>query len=90
VPDETLVLPAHYGDGVPVRPERPVGASLGELRAALAPLGFDEDSFVAWAKARTSPRPPNYAEIIKANMGRPETPPLLLKRMEIGPNRCSA
>jgi glyoxylase-like metal-dependent hydrolase (beta-lactamase superfamily II) len=90
LPDETLVLPAHYGDGVPVLPERPVGASLGELRTALAPLGFDEDSFVAWAQTRTSPRPPNYTEIIKANMGRPEIPLLLLKRMEIGPNRCSA
>ena len=55
-----------------VRPDAPVGATLGELRDALAPLGFDEDAFVAWATERSTPRPPNYVEIINANMGRSE------------------
>lgn len=90
LPDDALVLPAHHGEDVAVRPDSPVAASLGDLRATLAPLTMDEDDFVAWASARTTPRPPNYVEIVKANMGRPETPLLLLKRMEIGPNRCSA
>ncbi len=90
LPDDALVLPGHYGDSVRVQPDEPVGASLGELRTTLAPLGLDEDSFVAWASSRTTQRPPNYVEIIKANMGRSDLAPSLLQRLEFGPNRCSA
>ncbi len=88
--DDALVLPGHYGETVEVRPDVPVGATLGELRATLAPLGYGEEQFVAWASARSTPRPPNYVEIIKANMGRPEMPIATLQRLEAGPNRCSA
>ena len=70
LPDDAFVLPGHYGEEVVVRPDRPVGATLGELRQALAPLSYDEDQFVSWATARAAPRPPNYVEIIQANMGR--------------------
>ena len=88
--DDTLVLPGHYGDAVRVRSDAPVGASLGELRAALVPLGLDENAFVGWATARSTERPPNYVEIIKANMGRSDLPLPQLQRLEAGPNRCSA
>jgi glyoxylase-like metal-dependent hydrolase (beta-lactamase superfamily II) len=88
--DDALVLPGHYGDGVPVHPDRPVASTIGELRRTLAPLRMEEDEFVAWATARTTERPPNYVEIIKANMGRPQSPLELLRRLEVGPNRCSA
>ncbi len=87
--DDTLVLPAHYGDAVVVRPDQPVGASLGELREALAPLSFDEESFVSWAAARSVPRPPNYGEIVTANMGHAGAPLAALRRLELGPNRCA-
>jgi glyoxylase-like metal-dependent hydrolase (beta-lactamase superfamily II) len=90
LPDDTFVLPGHYGEGVPVHPHRPVGAPLAALRATLEPLRLDEDDFVVWATQRAVPRPPNYVEIVKANMGRPETPADLLARLELGPNRCSA
>jgi glyoxylase-like metal-dependent hydrolase (beta-lactamase superfamily II)/rhodanese-related sulfurtransferase len=88
--DDTLVLPGHYGDTVRITPDAPVGARLGALRTTLAPLGFDEESFVEWASARTTARPPNYAEIIKANMGRSDLPMPVLEQLEVGPNRCSA
>jgi glyoxylase-like metal-dependent hydrolase (beta-lactamase superfamily II) len=90
LPDEAFVLPGHYGEGVPVHPDEPVGAPLGELRRTLEPLRLDEAEFVAWATERATPRPPNYVEIIKANMGRPETPIAVLQQLELGPNRCSA
>ena len=90
LPDDTYVLPGHYGDGVAVHPHQAVGAPLAELRATLKPLQLDEDDFVAWATQRATPRPPNYVEIIKANMGRPETAADSLARLELGPNRCSA
>ena len=89
LPDDALVLPGHYGDDVVVRPDRPVGATLGELRHALAPLSYDEEEFVTWATARSAPRPPNYVEIIQANMGRSDAPLAALRQLELGPNRCS-
>ncbi len=89
LPDDALVLPGHYGDDVVVQPDRPVGATLGELRQALAPLSYDEEKFVSWATARSAPRPPNYVEIIQANMGRSDAPLAALRQLELGPNRCS-
>ena len=87
---DTLVLPGHYGAATVVRPDTLVATTLAALRSTLDPLGYDEDAFVAWATDRSTERPPNYEQIIRANMGTPETSLLLLKRMEIGPNRCSA
>jgi hypothetical protein len=83
------VLPARYGERTVVAPAEPVGASLGELLESLAALSFGEDAFVAWATARVSERPPNYAAIIDAN--RSWTSAAGLARvLEAGPNRCSA
>ena len=87
--DDALVLPGHYGDHVVVRPDQPVGATLGELRQALAPLSYEEEKFVSWATARSAPRPPNYEEIIRANMGQSVAPLTALRQLELGPNRCS-
>jgi len=89
LPDDAVVLPGHYGDRVPVPPDKPVAATLGELRETLTPLSFDEDAFVEWATERATPRPPNYVEIITINMGRSELPRNELARLEAGPNRCS-
>ena len=89
-PGDTLVLPSHYGDEVDVRPNEPVAAVLGELRQRLSPLRMDEEDFVAWAVGRTTPRPPHYTEIVKANMGRAESPRSVLEGLEAGPNRCAA
>jgi len=87
--EEVLVLPSHYGDGVEVRPDEPVGATIGDLVERLEPLRFDEPTFVTWASAATAERPPNYVEIIHANMGRPRLGFEDLRRLELGPNRCS-
>ena len=87
--DDVLVLPGHYGSDVVVRPDRPVGASIGDLRSALAPLSYDEAEFVTWATARSTPRPPNYVEIVQANLGRADVALAALRPLEVGPNRCS-
>lgn len=87
--DEATVLPSHYGEAVEVRPGEPVGATIGELRRRLAPLGYDEATFVRWASEAATDRPPNYVEIILANMGRPRLGDEEIRRLELGPNRCS-
>ena len=89
LPDHVLVLPAHYGDGVVVRPDQPVGAVLGDLRQTLEPLTYDEEAFVSWASARSIVRPRNYVEIVEANMGRTSRPLGALRGLEMGPNRCA-
>ncbi|MCL4423200.1 MAG: rhodanese-like domain-containing protein [Actinobacteria bacterium] len=88
--EDTVVLPAHYGDAVKVRPGEPVAKTIGSLRVDLAPLSYSQSEFIRWASARTTERPPNYVEIIHANMGAPRIPPVALRRLELGPNRCSA
>ncbi len=90
LPDEALVFPAHYASTSVVVPGEPVAVPLGTLRASLPALGLDEEAFVAWALARLTERPPNYAEIIRANMGRTSARPEDLALLEAGPNRCSA
>ena len=87
--EDTVVLPSHYGDGVEVRPDEPVGATIGDLVERLAPLRYDEPAFVRWAAASAADRPPNYVEIINANMGRRRVGYEELRRLELGPNRCS-
>lgn len=87
--DDAVVLPAHYGDDVAVRPGEPVAASLGELRRRLRPLRLDEREFVDWASAASASRPPNYTQIVLANMGRSSLADDELHALEAGPNRCS-
>ena len=86
---DTIVLPSHYGDSVEVRPDQLVGATIGDLVERLEPLRYDEETFVRWASAAAADRPPNYVEIIHANMGRPRMADDELRRLELGPNRCS-
>lgn len=89
LPEETLVLPAHYGEHVAVSPSAPVTATLGMLRAQLAALSLDERAFVAWATQGLPERPPNYQLIVEANRGRREVASEEARLLESGPNRCS-
>lgn len=89
LPGETLVFPAHYGSLTRVRPDEPVVTTLATLREVLPALSLDEDAFVSWAAGSVAERPPNYVEIIKANMGRSVLAPDQLTQLEAGPNRCS-
>lgn len=89
LPDGLSVYPAHYAGHTRVVPGEPVVTSLGHLRSSLPALSLDEDGFVAWATDHVTERPPNYVEIIRANMGRSETKARDLAYLEAGPNRCS-
>lgn len=89
LPAEAVALPAHYGEAVTVTPDHIVGASLGELRASVPQLSWDEERFVGWASSRATPRPPHYADIVRINMGA-QVPLEVCRRLELGPNRCAA
>ncbi len=85
-----LILPAHYGMEQIVLPDQPVTATIGKVKSDLEPLKLSKDDFIGWAAARATERPPNYAEIIRANMGRSSQSLDFLSMLEVGPNRCSA
>lgn len=88
--EDVLVLPAHYGEAVPVPVDGAVGETLGRLRATVPQLSWPEDEFVSWASGRATPRPPHYEEIVRINMGAVEAAPEACRQLELGPNRCAA
>ncbi|CAB4776376.1 MAG: MBL fold metallo-hydrolase [Actinobacteria bacterium] len=89
LPDDILILPAHWGDAVPVHFGELVTARLGDLRPVLPALAYSEEDFVNWAMTHVKDRPPNYVEIVKFNIGDSTLSPEEIGEMELGPNRCA-
>jgi glyoxylase-like metal-dependent hydrolase (beta-lactamase superfamily II)/rhodanese-related sulfurtransferase len=89
LPDDIVVLPAHWGDAVEVRHGELVAKPLGELRPVLPALAFDEEAFVAWAVKSVKDRPPNYVEIVRYNAGDSTLTLDDIHEKELGPNRCA-
>lgn len=89
LPAGTLVLPSHHGESVTIVPGRVLGATIDELRRTVPQLTWSEEEFVRWAAGRATPRPPHYAEIVRINMGSGAASDEA-RRLELGPNRCSA
>lgn len=89
LPDDILVLPAHWGDSVPVRSGELVAKHLGELRYVLPALAYSEEDFVAWAVHSVKDRPPNYIEIVRFNAGDSTLSLAEVHEKELGPNRCA-
>jgi len=87
--DDALVLPAHVGPSVEIRGGRLVGEHLGNLRRTLPALQMERPAFIDWASSQAAPRPPNYVDIVEANIA---GLPLAEERrslLEQGPNRCA-
>lgn len=90
LPDTALILPAHYSNNIKVRANQVIGKTISELKSELEPLAMTKDDFIDWAEEKITPRPPNYADIIKVNMGEAAGDAESLRYLEAGPNRCSA
>ncbi len=68
-PDIT-VYPAHYSSESERRPDRSVGAALGDLLRRNEMLQVaDEQSFLTWVESRESPAPEAYRKIKAINIG---------------------
>ncbi|MBU6234150.1 MAG: MBL fold metallo-hydrolase [Acidobacteria bacterium] len=87
--DDILVLPAHWGQDVPVRFGELLTKRLGELRPVLPALALPEEEFVAWAVRSVTDRPPNYLDIVRYNSGDLELTLEEIHEKELGPNRCA-
>jgi glyoxylase-like metal-dependent hydrolase (beta-lactamase superfamily II)/rhodanese-related sulfurtransferase len=91
LPEDTVILPAHYAGPDEIGPDGVVAGRLGELRRAVPELRIaTEDAFVAAMRTALKPPPAAYTEIIRANLGLAEVDPDKATEWELGKNQCAA
>jgi glyoxylase-like metal-dependent hydrolase (beta-lactamase superfamily II)/rhodanese-related sulfurtransferase len=91
LPDDTVVLPAHYADVSEIGKDGVVSGRLGDLRRTVPELQIDtEEEFVAAMRAAVTTPPSSYADIIKVNLGVLTVGPDKLTEWELGKNQCAA
>jgi glyoxylase-like metal-dependent hydrolase (beta-lactamase superfamily II) len=94
LPDETVVLPAHYAGAAEVDSRGHVFARLGDLRQNAPELLLpDEDAFVGALRAGLDAAPLTpavYAEIVRANRNGRPVPDEQAAEWELGKNQCAA
>lgn len=89
--DSTVVLPAHYAGVGEIGADGLVSVQLGELRRDLPELRIAEAaSFIEAMKRAMRTPPPQYAEIIEANLGKTEINLERAIEWELGKNQCAA
>ena len=91
LPDETLILPAHYSATSEIRPDGTVSGVLGELRRSAPELQIaNEEEFIAAMERAARPTPPSYPKIASANRLCESVAEDLASEWEIGRNECAA
>jgi glyoxylase-like metal-dependent hydrolase (beta-lactamase superfamily II) len=91
LPDDVLILPAHYSDITEMRPDGIVATTLGEARQK-NPV-FErrgEAQFLAYVLGRLPAQPSIYQEIRRTNLGRIVLDAEQATEAELGPNQCAA
>jgi glyoxylase-like metal-dependent hydrolase (beta-lactamase superfamily II) len=91
LPDDVLILPAHYSGVTEMRRDGIVATTLGEARQR-NPV-FErrtEQQFLAYVLDRLPAQPPIYQEIRRANLGRIVLDTEHAIAAELGPNQCAA
>jgi glyoxylase-like metal-dependent hydrolase (beta-lactamase superfamily II)/rhodanese-related sulfurtransferase len=91
LPDETVVLPAHYADVSEIGGDGVVSGRLGDLRRTVPELRIEsENEFVEAMRAAVGEPPATYADIIRVNLGVLDAPKETLIEWELGKNQCAA
>lgn len=90
LPDDLVVLPAHFSSRSEVGADGIVQGRLGDLREQAPEFAIaDPDEFVAAMRAGVQEPPAIYAEIVRANLGLVE-PGERASEWELGRNECAA
>lgn len=90
LPEQLIVLPAHFGRMSEMDREGKVWERLGDLFRRNPGLNItDEDEFRKTVTRHLPPQPNAYQEIRQTNMGKIEPDEEERRGMEIGPNRCA-
>jgi len=90
LPDDTVVLPAHFSGLDEIGADGVVAAPLGGVRRAVPELRISEEEFVAAMRAQVKPPPAAYDEIIRVNLGLATVEPDKATEWELGKNQCAA
>jgi glyoxylase-like metal-dependent hydrolase (beta-lactamase superfamily II)/rhodanese-related sulfurtransferase len=90
LPDDVVVLPAHYAGAGEIGADGVVAGRLGDLRRTVPELALDEPAFVRAMVAAVRPAPPAYAEIVRVNRGQPAPEGDRVTEWELGRNECAA
>lgn len=88
LPTDSKIFPTHHGEGVKPT-ENGIYYTTVEMAKKLQLLDLSKDEFVKKVVSITTPRPMNYAMIIKVNKGIIPPNPMMIPDLEMGPNRCS-
>ncbi|MCJ8014805.1 MBL fold metallo-hydrolase [Paenibacillus sp. KQZ6P-2] len=90
LPEQLIVLPAHFGKVTELDNQGKVYAKLGDLFSNNPGLNIsDETEFRQTVTENLPPQPHAYQEIRQTNMGKIEPDKEEQREMEIGPNRCA-
>ncbi len=90
LPDDTLVLPAHYAGPQEIGDDGRVVTRLGELRRRNPVLQVgDREAFLEFVREHMPPEPAGYAEIRRINLGLVGADEERILELELGPNRCA-
>jgi glyoxylase-like metal-dependent hydrolase (beta-lactamase superfamily II) len=91
LPDEVLILPAHYVSAAEMGADEIVGITLGEARARNPVFQMSsEREFLAYVLAHLPPQPSVYQDIRRANLGQLRLDEEQAIAAELGPNQCAA
>jgi glyoxylase-like metal-dependent hydrolase (beta-lactamase superfamily II) len=91
LPEDTVVLPAHFAGVDDIGPDGVVAGLLAELRRGVPELGIaTEAAFVAAMRAALTPPPAAYAEIVRVNLGLATVDTDKATEWELGKNQCAA
>ncbi|KEO81893.1 MBL fold metallo-hydrolase [Tumebacillus flagellatus] len=91
LPDDVLVLPAHYASQDEYHARGFVGADLGTIRSVNDAMRLSSrEAFVTQFASDGGTTPPNHTEISAVNRGEKTIDPARALELESGPNRCAA
>jgi glyoxylase-like metal-dependent hydrolase (beta-lactamase superfamily II) len=91
LPDDVLILPAHYSTVAEMRQDGIVATTLGEARQKNPVFQRrTEQQFLEYVLAHLPAQPPIYQEIRRANLGRIILDAEHAIEAELGPNQCAA
>ena len=90
LPEDTVVLPAHFASIDEIGPDGIVAGRLGQLRHDVPELRMTEAAFVTAMGATSTPAPAAYGEIVRANLGAAAVDEDKATEWELGKNQCAA
>jgi glyoxylase-like metal-dependent hydrolase (beta-lactamase superfamily II) len=91
LPDDVLILPAHYAGVTEMRRDGVVGITLGEARRQAPVFQMrTEQAFLDYVLEHLPPQPAVYQDIRRVNLGQMRFDEEQALDAELGPNQCAA